>query len=76
MSLLLSTTPRHANIFAMFRDRRGQSVDDSHEQPAAQNYSDRLQSGETHGPAGELQCLHGPGNAKINVMLLFSKLEF
>lgn len=41
-------------------------MDDGHEQPAAQNYGERLQSGETHGPAGELQCLHGPGETSCH----------
>lgn len=48
---------------AAFLPRRGQSVDDGHEQPAAPDRGDRLQQGEAHGPAGELQRHHGPGKA-------------
>lgn len=39
-------------------------MDDGHEQPAAQDSSDRLQPGEAHGPAGELQRHHGPGEGE------------
>lgn len=47
-------------------------MDDGHKQPAAPDRSDRLQPGEAHGPAGELQCHHGPG--KVNACRLVSLL--
>lgn len=47
----MNSGPYHANMFNIFVCR-GQSVDNSYEQPATQNYSDWLQSGEAHRLAG------------------------